>query len=215
MKGFTLIETLLSLALFALLAGAIYSVSSAALDASAATLENQAEQERLDAFLRATRQAFLSIPPDGSVELRYDTAGAAGTAEIVFRGSGTYYGIPSLAGGELILSPRPQSDGSRTFSLLRIPKNTASAELARLREGAGWLPIYPYAEKVEWQFSDGQEWTSEWPSGVRPKLIRLEFSETGNPSGPVSAYFQVPDVSIPTAQEEQDEERNTERESEQ
>jgi len=208
MKGFTLIETLLALGMFALLAGGIYAVSSAAVDASSASMENQSEQERLDSFLRATRNAFLNIPRKATVELRYDTSGSAGTPEIVFQGGGSYFGIPTLAGGELILSARPQSDGTRTFSLLRIPRNTSTTELSRVRQSGGWLPLFPYVEKVRWEFFDGREWQPEWSIDTRPRMVRLSFLQRADPENPIESIFYVPHLQIPTAQQEEAEEQS-------
>lgn len=121
-SGFTLFEVILALMILGLISGAVYSISSAAMEATKATLAAQAGCRRLEAFLKVTRDAFLAIPADGQVFLRIGKSnGGAPVPEIVFREATGVFGIPSLGGGELVLGARPRSDGSRAFALLRVP----------------------------------------------------------------------------------------------
>ncbi|GAB4179137.1 MAG: hypothetical protein Fur0032_19770 [Terrimicrobiaceae bacterium] len=196
-SGFTLIETLVAIALFALLAGALYSVTTAAIEATNAAIEGQATEERLDTFLNAIKRALLNLPADGTIALRYDTTGGAGTPELVFRGNASPFGVGSLAGGEMVLSARPQSDGTRTFSLLRIPKETSTTDLNRLRNGNGWLPLLPRVEKVEWAVFDGGEWVPEWDTEGRPRLIRLRFVRSDEGDVVESLFWVPPAADVP------------------
>lgn len=188
--GFTLLETVLAVAIFGLLAAGLYAVTVAALDSTRAAAEEQTSQERLESFFRAARNAFRNVPASGSVELRYAPGGSR-TAEVVFKGGGPYFGIPSLAGGELILSARPMADGTRLFSLLKVPKLTGSSELGLLREGKEWIPLFARTEKVEWAFFADGEWRDEWPQGGRPLLARLRF-ERRDEGDSQEALFWIP-----------------------
>ncbi len=191
-RAFTLIETVLAVALFGFLAGAIYMVSTAALDATRITLEEQVSQERLGSFLRASRNAFANVPATGEVFLRFETGGSSAIPELVFRGAGVFLGIPGLAGGEVILSAPPQADGTRSFSLKRIPPAISGSELEEARKAAG-IPLLPRVEKVEWAFFIQQEWREEWPQGSgRPELVRLRFFRRDEPEFPVEAVFWIP-----------------------
>ncbi|MCX7868792.1 MAG: type II secretion system protein GspJ [Terrimicrobiaceae bacterium] len=202
--AFTLLETILAIALFALLAGALYAVANAALDATRIALEEQAANERLDAFLRATRRAFASLPADGTVALRFDTsAGAAAAApEIVFTGAGTFFGVPLAGGGELILAAPAMADGTRTFSLARIPPAASELEAAAARKPSAQWPLLPGVGRVEWAFFSNGQWREEWPDGSgRPELVRLRFSRRQAPDDLTEAVFWVPPLRASPAQE--------------
>lgn len=193
-RAFTLIEVILALGILALLTGAIYSISSAALDASKATLDEQFAVRRLESFLRVTRDAFLNLPREGSVQLRITrSSGGAPVPELVFQEAAGLFGIPSLGGGSLILAARPRADGSRTFSLLRVPKGIQGTELERLSSGNNWIPLLPRVEKVKWTFLANGEWKEEWPEGSgRPLAVRLQMDYLELPGIPVDSQFWIP-----------------------
>lgn len=190
--AFTLVETLIALAIFALIASAIYTVSSASIEATTTTTQNLASEERLLTFLRATRNALLNLPARASVQLRFDNSAGVGTPELVFRGAASPYGVASLAGGDLILAARPQADGTRTLSLLRIPRNTSTTELNLHRQKALWLPLLPRLDKVEWAFFQDGEWLPLWETDQRPKLIRLRFHRRDEADVIESTFFIPP-----------------------
>jgi prepilin-type N-terminal cleavage/methylation domain-containing protein len=195
-RGFTLIETVMAIALFGLLAGAIYAVANAALDATRATMDDQASQEKLEAFVRATRNAIAGLPAGGEIFLRFDAGGKAGTPELVFRGKGRYFGMPLIGGGEVVLAAPAMADGTRTFSLVRLPPETSQAESAKARAPGNWLRVLPRVEKVQWEFFSNGEWKIEWPEGSgRPQLVRLRFVQRDEPEAVIELMFWLPPLS--------------------
>jgi prepilin-type N-terminal cleavage/methylation domain-containing protein len=191
-RGFTLLETLLALVLFALLAGAVYQVSSASVDASTIATSEAAASERLEAFLRATRNAFLNMPAKAAVSLRPDPSGS-GAPDLVFTGTGTYFGTGELAGGALVVSARARSDGTRVIALRREPR--AEAGFGRAGASGSWLPLLPRVERVRWDFFVDGQWREEGVDGRRPLLVRLRFSRAEDPQHPVEAVFWLPPLS--------------------
>ena len=61
-NAFTLIEVVLAMAILALLATAVYSVTSSAISASRAATEQQLVLRRADAFISVVRDALLNLP---------------------------------------------------------------------------------------------------------------------------------------------------------
>ena len=113
-------------------------------------LEEQVSVRRLEAFLKVTRDAFLNLPREGKVQLRFSKSPTgAPVPEIIFEEATGMFGVPSLGGGSLILAARPQSDGSRTMSLLRVPKDVQGTELENLKAGNSWIPLLPRVEMVK------------------------------------------------------------------
>jgi len=193
-RAFTLLEVILALGILAMLSGAVYSIASAATEATRATLDQQAAVRRLGSFVRVTRDAFLNLPREGRIQLRITRSqSGAPVPEIVFEEAAGVFGIPSLGGGSLVLAARPRADGSRTMSILRVPRGVQGAELERLAAGGGWVPLLPRVERVKWTFLTNGEWREEWPEGAgRPSAVRLQMDYLDLPGKMVDSQFWIP-----------------------
>jgi hypothetical protein len=190
-SAFTLLETVLAIGLLGMLAAALYAASMAALEAAKTTMDDQAWQERTESFLRGTRRALMALPGNAKISLRYETGAGAATPELVFFDSGSYFGIPAVKGGRVVLTAPAQSDGTRTFGILRVPKG----ETSRRTDKWQWFPLLSKVEKVEWAVWDGAEWKTEWPEGAeRPQLLRLRFTSTDGPAMVQEHFFWIPKV---------------------
>ena len=201
-SGFTLFEVILSLMILALLTGAVYSITSAATETSKVTMDEQVSVRRMEAFLKVTRDAFLNLPSEGKVQLRFSKAASgAPVPEIIFEESAGLFGIPSLGGGSLILAARPRADGTRTMSLLRVPRDLSGNELEKLKSGNSWIPLLPRVEKVKWTFFANGEWKEEWlPENGRPLTARLQMEYLDMAGSKIDSQFWIPPISaVPQA----------------
>jgi len=183
--------------ILALLTGAVYSITSAATETSRATMEEQLAVRRMEAFLKVTRDAFLNLPRGGKVQLRFaKSPTGAPVPEIVFEEAVGLFGIPSLGGGSLILAARPRADGSRTMSLLRVPKDVQGIDLENLEAGNSWIPLLPRVEMVKWSFFANGEWKDEWPpENGRPVSARLQMDYLDMAGSKIDSQFWIPPVS--------------------
>jgi len=190
--AFTLLEVVLSMGILALLAASVYAIVISSIGASRAAMNEQLTLRRLDAFLRVTRDAFLNLPATGTVTLESGKS-RGGDAEqrlILGRAQGLF-GLPSLAGGSLVLSSRPKADGTRTITLLRIPANASDREREQALAAPG-IPLLPKVRKPRWSFFQEGNWKEEWPAGnPRPSLVRLQMEVEELPDG-VEAIFYLP-----------------------
>ena len=195
--AFTLFEVILSLMILAMLTGAVYSITSAASETSRATMEEQVAVRRMEAFLKVTRDAFLNLPREGKVHLQFSKSPAgAPIPEIVFEESTGLFGIPSLGGGSLVLAARPRADGSRTMSLLRVPRDVQGIDLENLKAGDSWIPLLPRVEVVKWSFFANGEWKDEWPpENGRPLSARLQMEYLDMAGSKIDSQFWIPPVS--------------------
>lgn len=200
-EGFTLFEVVMALLILGLLSGAVYSISFASLEASKSVMREQSSARRLEAFLRITREAFLNLPAEGTISLRISkSSGGAPVPELVFKETSGAFGVASLGGGSLFLAARPAADGSRTFSILRVPMDIDASETERLIAKGAWVSLLPGASKVKWLFFNGNEWVEEWPEGGgRPQLIRLQFSYDPMAGTPIDVQFWIPPLAPPEA----------------
>jgi|GEM_PF-505763 len=191
-SGFTLLEVILAMAIMVLLAGAIYSISSAAIESTKETIVEQFTMRRIAGFLQITRNAFLNLPANGAIFLSNDSNNSI--PDLNFENATGLFGIASLGGGTLTLSAQPSSDGTRTFSILRIPKNIQGNDLTHFYENASWVKLLPKVQKPHWSFFYNGDWVDEWPRGSgRPQLVRLEMEVAGLQE-PLETIFYVPAI---------------------
>jgi prepilin-type N-terminal cleavage/methylation domain-containing protein len=198
-SGFTLFELIMALMILGLLSGAVYSISNAALETTKAVISEQAASRRLEAFLKVTRDSFSNLPADGKVFFRMAKSPTGSPVpELVFMETSGTFGISSLGGGSLILAARPKADGTRTFSILRLPPNSQGIELERLRSQGAWVSLLPGVEKIKWLFFKAGEWVEEWEEGAeRLRLVRLQFSYDKMPGAPIDVIFWIPPILAP------------------
>lgn len=199
--GFTLFEVIMALMILGLLSGAVYSIAMAALETSKSVMTEQSSARRLEGFLRITRDAFLNLPADANISLRMSqSSSGAPVPELVFAETSGTFGVPSLGGGSLLLAARPRADGSRTFSILRVPAELDTSTMERLVAKGDWIPLLPRVSRVKWFFFNGNEWVEEWPQGGgRPQLVRLQFSYDPMGGAPIDVQFWIPPLAPPQA----------------
>ena len=200
-KGFSLIEVVISMFILALLSGSVYAIVTSCMGASQTTMTQQLTLRRLDAFLRVTREAFLNLPPEGAVSLAIGhSQGGDAEQELVIDKPQEIFGLPSLAGGTLILAAKPNSDGTRTMTLLKIPPNVTEQQRKDAMAARG-IPLLPKLLKPHWTFKDATpngDWKEEYPAGSpRPLLVRLQMQISDLPE-PIEAVFYVPPVTAST-----------------
>lgn len=190
----------MAMMILGLLAGAVYSLSTAALETSKAVKAEHQAAARLDSFLRIVRETFVNLPPDAAVSFNMDeSGGGAPVPELVFERAPGAFGLPSMGTGALVLAARPLSDGSREFALMLRPEKNASFQTRGGDSDGIWVPLFAGVENVVWKFKHGEDdWVEEWPSGAgRPRMVRVGFDYAGTPGRPVDAQFWVPEVEPP------------------
>lgn len=199
--AFTLFEVILAMMILGLLSAAVYTITKAALEGTKATLAEQVGSRRLEAFARVTRDAFLNLPAEAKLFLRFGKSpGGAPVPELVFSETTGTFGVASLGGGSLILSARPRADGTRVFSILRVPADLKGNDYDRLMEQGAWIPLLPGVERVKWAFWRQGEWVEEWPEGSeRPASVRLSFEYIDLPGSVIELQFWIPPLAPPQA----------------
>ncbi len=197
--GFTLFEVILAMMILGLLSGAVYTITSASLESTKATIAEQAGMRRLEAFIRVTRDSFFNLPADAKVFLRMGkSSSGAPIPELIFSETTGTFGVASLGAGSLILSAKPMADGTRTFSILRVPADVQGSAYDRLIAEGAWVPLLPGVEKVEWTFWRQGEWVEEWPEGSeRPAAVRLRFEYIDLPGSVLDLQFWIPPLAPP------------------
>ena len=195
-----MLEVVSSMGILALLAASVYAIVSSAIGAAQTTMEQQLVMRRLDAFLRVSREAFLNLPATGTLTLEIGRTKTGDTEQrLILSNPQGIFGLPSLAGGSLVLAAKPRSDGTRTMTLLKIPANASEQEREEAMAASG-VPLLPKLRKPRWSFKSSvanSDWKEELPAGSpRPSLVRLQMQVDELPDS-IEAVFYVPPLGSP------------------
>lgn len=197
-QGFTLVEVILALGIFAVLAGAIFTAVQAVSNASAVLGVEQMRARKTDALLSWMRKGFRGLPARSEVILRTRDAGAGGRAvELVIRRAPGAFGLGEFdaVGADLVLGALPDGRGGATLHVARFPGAWTMEELSRNLRQEDWVPLFEGIRTLRWTFWSPEEerFLEEWPEGRgRPVLIRLQMTlESGEE---VEAVFRPPNL---------------------
>lgn len=197
LAGFTMIEMVVVLVIFVLLAGGIYTVVNAAIGASAVLSEENLRNQRLNAFLDLLRRTFHNLPATALVTggVRPD---GSGVPEIVLRDvPGVFaWGRRGSASGTVILAALPRLGGGAQFSLLSLPSSLGEQERRDAVRDGKWLKLLPDLRAARWRFYDDaqQDWREDWAEAMgRPPLLELTFTMLGE-EVPRTYVFWLPPV---------------------
>jgi prepilin-type N-terminal cleavage/methylation domain-containing protein len=86
-SGLTLIEVVVGLTILSVMSGAIYNIVSGAVESTASLGFIQAEDRRVESFLRRARNAFAHLPANATLELKVIESQPL-RQELTFRGVG-------------------------------------------------------------------------------------------------------------------------------
>jgi prepilin-type N-terminal cleavage/methylation domain-containing protein len=89
-RGLTLIEVVVGLTILSVMSGAIYNIVSGAVEATTSLNFLQAEDRRVESFLRRARNAFAHLPPSATLELKLVESQPL-RQELTFRGVGNAF----------------------------------------------------------------------------------------------------------------------------
>ena len=181
-RAFTLLEVLLSVTIFLLLAGGIFAAVTVSIKASGEIVRIGQEAERLDALQRFLRQVFSNLPGAARLELRIRSAGRRGAAvELLL------WPVPEFASfsqnaqqsGGLALSAIPDGSGWLTFSLANFGAELSAENRDQHLQRAAGIVMLPGVRKIRWRFAaaetSGLQETWE-PANGRPGLANLEIT---------------------------------------
>lgn len=195
--GFTLIEMLLAIAIFILLAGGVYIVISVSVSAATTLGDDQIEARRMGAFQDFLRRGFRNLPAEAEITLRARTKGPLGQGlELVIRPAAGAFEVGTASGslgGGVVLAVLPDGKGKSRFSIARFPSKLSEDERNKYLADATWLPMLEDVDTVRWRFWDKNllRFEETWDRGAEhPELIELTFGVRGEP--PQTCLFRLP-----------------------
>lgn len=182
LSGFTLLEVLLSVAIFLLLVGGIFAAVSAATSASTQIALNQLETERFDSLQRFLRQVFLNLPGDARLELKTRPTGGSGNVielQISPAPEFTDFSQNSLLAGGLCIAAIPDSKGNFRLCVTNFDSELPLSERDKQLSNATWIAMLSDVREIRWRFAgiDNPGLQETWQtSNGRPGLANFELT---------------------------------------
>ena len=193
-RGFTLIEVLVTLAIFILLTASVFGIMTAVFQSSNALKENQNRQDEVSAL-----RAFLKN--------RFDSLGATDHLMTYARGDGDgmhVNGILMIAqsGSDAqAIDASRQPNGLYSLRLARpsvddLPINLASffQKVDKNVDALTWTSLIQDVKSIDWKFqsTSSPEWTDEWTGDTtKPALIECTVQLAGD-AQPTVMDFSLP-----------------------
>jgi prepilin-type N-terminal cleavage/methylation domain-containing protein len=210
-RGFTLIEMVITLCVFVLLAAAVFGIFSATLESASSLQDNQARNDQTEALGAWLKRSLLDLPASGAI--------------VSYRRDGFPFHVTGLvwgAGEDLqALDLQLQSNGEYTLRLAAYQPSasanqsigaTGAAALSQFVDQVqkddptlAWRPLVRDIKSADWRFLafNTPQWLDTVAAVQKPAIVELTF-QVGGAASPVTDDFWIPptvpagNLAIPT-----------------
>ena len=204
-SAFTLLEVIIAMTVFSIVAGGLFGVVQASLRAADELETTQRETRRTAAFIELCRKTLATLPPQATLRGIWAEDADPAVQEIEFRNAPLIFswGGKALNYGSTTIGIRPQENGKFSLAISRSdfapPEEAATgmptqsdSTLEPDEQGRYWLVLVPDLDWVQWRFFDPgiNDWADMWQAKNRPRMIELEFLLPGD-TVPVRSVFPV------------------------
>ena len=191
-RGFTLVEVIVTMGVFILLAASVFGIITGVLQSASTLQENQNHRDQIAALNAYLKQKLQGLPAR-EVLLSYRRGDGEGLAQ-----NGI---ILSDNGNGTAIDAKVQANGYYT---LRIA--TYSAEVAQRTDvikddsNLTWTPLIQDVKTISWKFQDinTPQWLDQWSNpNIKPNLVELSILLAGDIQA-TTMDFWIPTI-IPTS----------------
>lgn len=198
-RGFTLVEMMITLAVFLLLAAAAFGLLNGVLRGAMALTDNQNHVDEIVA-LKAYLDKKVGELPARSTLISYQRGDGEGLVQ-----NGIVYGTVNFA---TAIDAKVQPNGYYTLRLSSFETEAGSGQAQDARQvlatGASsddptlvWTPLISDVKTLDWKFLDFNQtlWVEIWSSGTKPNLMELSLQLAGDQQ-PTTMDFWVPKMNV-------------------
>ena len=198
--GFTLLEMMITLMIFLLLAGAVFGIMTGVLESTSTLQENQNHRDEA-AALNAFLEKKLTGMDSTSTIVSYERGDGEGLVQ-----NGVIFGNANLA---TAVDAKIQPNGYYTLRLTTLMAgivNGAQQDARKLLDTAvttddptlTWAPLITDIKTLDWQFLDfnATVWVDLWNSSANPNLVEFSMQPAGDLQ-PATMDFWLPQITAP------------------
>ena len=218
--GFTLLEVMLAVALFALLIGGIFATQRGAMIIAANITESQDKSMRINSFVELMRRSFEQAPGNSRVHLLMPR-GQSGVSEIYFKDYPLVFSWSGISAGSKGVIFRTERNADRQLSAVVLyldeeavkdyesgSLNEKSIDRTTKKPHVRRLELMTGIKSLEWLVVDDSTiastsrtsgktaddaWVAEWPleKTTRPSRVKFTLALADN-SDPMTLIFWIP-----------------------
>ena len=194
-RAFTLVEVLVTMMVFIILAGAVFGIISGVLTSAATLQENQNRRDEITALQEFLRMKLTNLSGRDEV-FTYRRGNGEGLVP-----NGIVIGTSTQA---IALDAKIQANGYYTLretgSFVSASGNLSSAqmlaqEIIRDDSSVAWRPLIQDVQRIEWKFqgTGAPDWMSEWiTSAMKPNLVEFSLQLAGDLQPDVMNFWLPP-----------------------
>jgi prepilin-type N-terminal cleavage/methylation domain-containing protein len=197
MRGFTLLEMMITLAIFLLLAGAVFGLMTGVLQGTSTLQDNQNRRDQIEALSAFLKNKLGEMPATSTVS-SYQRGDGEGLAQ-----NGIIFGTANLA---TAVDAKPQANGYYVLRLTTLPGAILNGQLQDARTtllqlvstddpSLVWTPLITDLKTLNWQFEQFNvtPWVEAWNSPPNPNLIEFSMQPAGELQ-PTTMDFWLPRI---------------------
>ena len=196
-RGFTLLEMMITLAIFILLAAAVFGIMSGVLQGTSTLQDNSNRRDQIGA-LTAFMKNKLGGMPAASTLTSYQRGDGEGLTQ-----NGIIFGTASLA---TVIDAKVQPNGYYALRLVTMPSTIINGQpqdprptLQQLVTADDptlvWTLLIPDIKTLNWKFQDLNvtDWVTLWAGSSKPNLVEFSMQTAGDLQ-PTTIDFWIPKI---------------------
>jgi prepilin-type N-terminal cleavage/methylation domain-containing protein len=197
--GFTLIEMVITLCIFVMLAAAVFGIFSATLESVGSLQDNQNHEDRAEALGAWLKQSLLALPADGTILSLHRDGAPFQVADVIWGDDRELRALDLhlQANGLYTLRLATFSPASSSSSDASFAARAFSAQVTADDPSLEWRPLIHDLKTADWRFRlpNAAVW-QDTALGTRQLLVELTFQMAGSLSA-VTDDFWIPPLQPP------------------
>lgn len=198
LNGFTLLEVILSISIFLLLAGGIFASVAVTTSTANEVALVRLESERGDSMEVFMRHLFSNLSGAARLELRVRPQDSRGQIlELLISESPDFanFSANQTQAGGLAIAAVPDGRGAYTISLANFDSQLSADERNKQLQAAAWIALLPDVGEMRWRFAENntsglqETWTA---NNQRPGLADLQIAMKDGSS--LHWQFRIPNL---------------------
>ena len=198
-SGFTLLEMMMTLAVFILLVAAVFTLMTGTLQSASMLQENSNRKDQTNALEAYFKRQLTSLPVASTI-VSYQRGDGEGLVQ-----NGILFGTINLAtaidgtiqpNGLYTLRVCNLATGAATSGSLAIDARQSLLQSVTTNDPAlVWTPLMTDIKTIDWKFLDFNQtqWVELWSSGTKPNLVEFDFQPAGDLNG-TTFDFWIPKI---------------------